>query len=66
MTTADELLTPDEVAAWLRTPVSTLAYWRKTKVGPSFIKLTRRVVYRRSDVTAWLDGRVSEATGGAA
>lgn len=55
--TADELLTPEEVSAWLRTPVSTLGYWRKTKVGPPHIKLLRRVVYKRSDVESWLTAR---------
>lgn len=52
----DTLLRPTEVSARLGgTPVGTLAYWRHTGVGPRWAKLGRRIVYRESDVLAYLD-----------
>jgi predicted DNA-binding transcriptional regulator AlpA len=38
----------------MRSPVSTLRYWRHLGTGPHSFRLGRRVVYRRADVTAWL------------
>jgi hypothetical protein len=49
-TAAAELLTLEEAAAVLRTPVATLRYWRHLGVGPDGFRLGRRVVYRRADV----------------
>lgn len=49
------LLTIDEVAAMTRISRGTLRYWRHTgTAGPPSFKLGRRVLYRRSDVEAWL------------
>lgn len=53
-TVAAELLTLDEAAALLRTPVATLRYWRHLGVGPDGFRLGRRVVYRRQDVDRWV------------
>ncbi len=55
----DDLLTIDEVSDITRVPVSTLYWYRATGEGPKSAKLGRRVVYRRSDVCAW----VAEAFG---
>lgn len=52
-----DLLTLEEAAEKLRTPVSTLRYWRATKVGPRSARIGRRVVYRRVDLEAWLDAQ---------
>ena len=49
-TAAAELLTLEEAAAVLRSPVATLRYWRHLSVGPDGFRLGRRVVYRREDV----------------
>lgn len=38
-------LTPDEVAARLRTTRNSLANWRVRGYGPQFIKVGRRVLY---------------------
>ena len=54
MHSADDLLTTAEVAQMMRSPVSTLRYWRHLGTGPHSFRLGRRVVYRRADVTAWL------------
>ena len=54
MENADDLLTTAEVALILRSPVSTLRYWRHLGTGPHSFRVGRRVGYRRADVTAWL------------
>lgn len=54
--TEPEYMTTDEVAELCRTPVTTVRYWRQSKLGPPSIKVGRRVLYRRDEVLAWLDG----------
>lgn len=49
-----DLLTPEEVADLLRVPVERLAYWRKQKKGPPFVKVGRAVRYPRAGVFASL------------
>lgn len=51
----DRLLTLDEVAELTRLPVATLRYFRACKTGPPAAKLGRRLVYRESEVLAWVD-----------
>lgn len=46
----DRLLTIEEVADILRTPVATLRYWRHLGIGPDSLRLGRRVVYWLSDI----------------
>jgi DNA-binding transcriptional MerR regulator len=48
------MLTTAEVDQIMRSPVSTLRYWRHLGAGPHSFRAGRRVVYRRADVTAWL------------
>nr|WP_257720753.1 helix-turn-helix domain-containing protein [Mycobacterium sp. JS623] len=49
------MLTVTDVAAMTRLSVGTLRYWRHIgSGGPPSIKLGRRVLYRRSEVDAWL------------
>jgi len=55
MNNPEDLLTTTELAEITRTPASTLRYWRHIGTGPHSFRLGRRVVYRRADVTAWLD-----------
>jgi len=38
-------LTPEEASARLRIPEKTLANWRNKRIGPSYIKFGRRVLY---------------------
>lgn len=52
-----DLLTIDEAAVVLRTPVATLRYWRHLQTGPYSFRLGRRVFYRRSDLLAWIDAQ---------
>jgi predicted DNA-binding transcriptional regulator AlpA len=44
-----------EVAKVTRTPKATLYYLHSIGEGPRCGKLGRRLVYRRSDVQAWID-----------
>lgn len=48
-------LTTEEAADYLRVSWRTLYRWRAQRVGPAWTKVGQRVVYRRSDLEAWLD-----------
>ena len=52
----DELLTPAEVARLRRTSVGALAVERcERRDHPPFFKIGRKILYRRSDVVAWIE-----------
>lgn len=62
----DDLLTVDELAEELRVPAGTFRSWRAQRKGPKSFKIGRRVVYRRSEVEAWLAAQEqATARGGA-
>ena len=50
-------LTPEEVAERYRGSVSvgTLRNWRAMKIGPSFVKIGKAVLYRVDELEAWND-----------
>lgn len=50
-------LTPEEVAERYRGSVSvgTLRNWRVMKIGPSFVKIGKAVLYRVYELGAWDD-----------
>lgn len=50
----DDLLSIEEAAALLRTPVATLRYWRHMGTGPRSFRVGRAVRYWHSDVRGWL------------
>ena len=54
-----EILTIDEVAELLHTPVATLRFWRYRGTGPRSFKAGRRVMYRKADVAAWVDAQAN-------
>ena len=58
----NDLMTLAETAAYLRTPVATLRYWRHLGLGPTGFRLGRRVIYRRGDVDRWLSERQDAET----
>jgi len=61
---APELLTPQEVAEFLGVGVGTLTVWRSTGRYPlKFVRVGRRIRYRRRDVEAFLDERTATSTG---
>jgi excisionase family DNA binding protein len=51
-----------EAAAYLRLSERTLERMRVTGNGPKFAKCGRRVVYRQSDLDAWVAARVVAST----
>jgi excisionase family DNA binding protein len=51
----DQLMTIDEVGAYMQVPVKTLYDWRHRGIGPPGMRVGRHVRYRRSDVDAWLE-----------
>jgi excisionase family DNA binding protein len=52
----DQLLTTAEAAAFLNTPLATLRWWRHQGTGPKAFKLgPRKVMYKESDVRAWIE-----------
>lgn len=49
-----ELLTIDEVSAYLKVPVETLRKWRAEGRGPNAVKLGRHLRYRKDEVDRWV------------
>ncbi|AYJ33224.1 DNA-binding protein [Corynebacterium xerosis] len=49
------LLTAAETAQYLRISEGTLRNWRAEGRGPAPLHMGRRVVYRATDVAAWID-----------
>ncbi len=58
----DAVATPNEVAAFLKQSTAALAQDRYRGTGPKFIKHGRRVLYRWSDVLAYLDANTVQRT----
>ena len=53
-----QLLTPQKVCELYPVlNVNTLAYWRQIGCGPSWARLGKRIVYRQSDVDAWIEAQ---------
>lgn len=52
---ATKFLTPEEVTARYRGGVSvgTLRNWRAMKIGPSFVKIGKAVLYPIEELEAW-------------
>lgn len=58
-----EFLTPEQLAAVIRSTTESLAQMRFRGTGPKFVRVTRRtILYRRADVDAWLASRTFERT----
>lgn len=55
-----DLLTPAEAALLLRTTPGQLSQLRFRNEGPTFLKFGRKVLYRRTDLTAYANGAVVE------
>lgn len=65
----DEFLTTREAAAFTRFSYHTLTKYRVIGGGPPFIKLTKKVVYSKADLLAFMAGGRTTSTssyGGAA
>lgn len=53
----DKLLTVAEVSELTRLPEATIRWFRHAGKGPRSAKLGRRVVYRESEVLAWIEAQ---------
>ena len=52
----DRILNTTEVSTLTRVPIATLRWWRHQGIGPRSFKLgPRKVMYKESDVLAWLE-----------
>jgi predicted DNA-binding transcriptional regulator AlpA len=52
----DRILNTSEVSRITNVPIATLRWWRHQGMGPRSFRLgPRKVMYRESDVQAWLD-----------
>ena len=56
------LLTPAETAKVLRISVRTLERYRNEGVGPRYVKVGRRVLYRENDIADWLEAHAVSNT----
>jgi excisionase family DNA binding protein len=56
------LFTQAEAADHLRLSERTLKRWRVSGSGPAFVKLGRRVLYRKLDLEEWIASRVVHST----
>jgi len=56
-----QLRTIEETAELLRTPVSTLRYWRHMNKGPKAARIGGRIMYRQADLEQWLNDQFDQA-----
>lgn len=57
-----QFLEIEEVVALLRVSSSLLAKWRMRGRGPRFIKVGRRILYERSELSRWLAAQTHRST----
>ena len=60
--TVDPIFDTVSAAPLLGVKPATLEVWRCRGIGPRFVKVGARVVYRLSDLTAYLDSRTRSST----
>ena len=58
----DELLSPEDLAAFLKVPVGTVYQRNYKNTGPRRVRVGRHVRYRPADVEAWLEGLSNPVT----
>jgi hypothetical protein len=58
----ETLLTPIQAAAVLQIKPNTLAKWRVTGEGPSFIHIGRAVRYSVREIARFIDGQTRRST----
>lgn len=57
-----QLITESNAAILLCVSPATLRKWRWEGKGPKFIKVGRKVAYRDSDISAFIDSQVRQST----
>lgn len=53
-----DLFAAIEAGEYLRTPPATLQWWRHIKRGPNYVKIGRRIFYRKSDLDDFIGENV--------
>jgi excisionase family DNA binding protein len=53
--TDDRLLEPEDVAAMLRVPKSTLYAWRYRGEGPPSLRIGKHLRYKREAILEWIE-----------
>lgn len=59
-----DLLTMPEAAEYVGLAVATLRFYRATETGPKSFRLGKRIVYKRTDLDAWIEAAYAQAVGG--
>jgi len=62
----NDILNTDEVSNYLGCSTETLRYWRQRGTGPKWFKLGHRVMYRRTDLEAWIGDAYAAQNGATA
>ena len=57
------LMNEKEVASFLGLKPQTLAIWRMRKEKIPFVRMGRRIAYRREDVEKWLEAQRAQVEG---
>ena len=57
------LMNEKEVASFLGLKPQTLAIWRMRKEKIPFVRMGRRIAYRREDVERWLESQIVRVGG---
>ena len=57
-----QLIKPPEVAEMLCVSALTLRKWRWEGKGPRFVKVGRKVAYRKEDLDAFINGQIRCST----
>lgn len=58
----DQLICAEDAAHLLNISTSTLAKMRLSGSSPRYVKLGRRVAYRRADLEAWIEAQSFNST----
>lgn len=51
----------EEAAAYLKSSVATLEYWRQKNTGPKYYKPSHKIIYYKADLDDWIKGDVKNA-----
>jgi len=56
----NQLLTVEDLAAYLEVPVATIYAWRHHRNGPPGFRVGRHLRFRWSDVERWIDDQIGQ------
>ncbi len=56
-------LSSEEAATFLKVSISTIISWRFKRVGPPYLRVGKKIFYRRGDLIQWLEGCLVDPEG---